>query len=45
LDKRRSLIGYIFIVDDCIVSWRVTSQLVVAQYINEAEHMGIAESM
>jgi hypothetical protein len=44
LDKRRSLIGYVFTVGDCDVSWRATLQPVVAQSTTEAEYMAIAEA-
>jgi hypothetical protein len=44
LDKRRSLIGYVFTVGDCAVSWRVTLQPVVAQSTTKAEYMAIAEA-
>jgi ATP-binding cassette subfamily B (MDR/TAP) protein 1 len=44
LDKRRSLTCYVFTVGDCVVSWRATFQLVVAQSTTEAEYMVIAEA-
>jgi hypothetical protein len=44
LDKRRSLIGYVFTVGDCAMSWRATLQLVIAQSTTEAEYMAIAEA-
>jgi hypothetical protein len=39
LDKRRSLIGYVFTIGDCAMSGRVTLQPVVAQSTTEAEYM------
>ena len=44
LDKRRSLIGYVFTIGGCAVSWRATLQPVVALSTTEAEYMAIAEA-
>jgi hypothetical protein len=44
LDKRRSLIGYVFTVGDCDMSWRTNLQLVIAQSTTEAEYVAIAEA-
>jgi hypothetical protein len=44
LDKRRSLIGYVFTIGDCDVSWRETLKPVIAQSTTEAEYMAIAEA-
>jgi hypothetical protein len=37
LDKRRSLIGYVFTVGGCAVSWKATLPDVPAQSITKAE--------
>jgi hypothetical protein len=44
LDKRRSLIGYVFTVGGCAVSWKATLQDVPAQSTTEAEYMAINEA-
>jgi hypothetical protein len=44
LDKRRSLIGYVFTIGSCAVSWKATLQPVVAQSTTEAGYMAIAEA-
>uniref|UniRef100_A0ACD5Z7T1 Uncharacterized protein n=1 Tax=Avena sativa TaxID=4498 RepID=A0ACD5Z7T1_AVESA len=43
LDKRRSLIGYVFTIGGCAVSWKATLQPVVALSTTEAEYMAIAK--
>jgi hypothetical protein len=44
LDKRRSLIGYVFTVGGCAVSWKATLQDVPAQSTTKAEYMAINEA-
>jgi hypothetical protein len=44
LDRRRSIIGYVFTVGSCAVSWRATLQSVVALSTTEAEYMTICEA-
>ena len=44
LDRRRSLTGYVFTVDSCVVSWKATLQYVVAMSTTEVEYMAIAEA-
>jgi hypothetical protein len=41
LDKRRSLIGYVFTVGGCAVSWRACLHPTVAQSTTEAEYIAV----
>jgi hypothetical protein len=43
LDRRRSLLGYVFTVGDCVVSWKAHLQDTVALSTIETEYMVIAE--
>nr|GEX62887.1 retrotransposon protein, putative, Ty1-copia subclass [Tanacetum cinerariifolium] len=44
LDKRRSLIGYVFTIGGCAVSWKASLQTTVALSTTEAEYMAISEA-
>ncbi|KAG8489015.1 hypothetical protein CXB51_016942 [Gossypium anomalum] len=44
LDRRRSLIGYVFTIRGCTISWKATSQTTVALSTTEAEYMAITEA-
>ena len=44
LDKRRSLIGYVFKIGGCAISWKTTLQSTVALSTTEAEYMAVAEA-
>jgi hypothetical protein len=44
LDKRRPIIGYVFIVGGCAVSCKETLQAIVAQSTTKAEYMAIDEA-
>jgi hypothetical protein len=43
LDRRRSLMGYVFTVGGCVVSWKACLQTIVAVSMTEAEYMAIAD--
>ncbi|GJX16818.1 retrovirus-related pol polyprotein from transposon TNT 1-94 [Tanacetum coccineum] len=43
LDKDRLIIGYVFMVHGCLVSWKTTLQHVVAIFTTEAEYMALTE--
>nr|GEY60364.1 copia LTR rider [Tanacetum cinerariifolium] len=45
LDKSRSIIGYAFLVQECVVSWKATLQHVVALSTTEAEYMALTEAV
>ena len=45
LDKRRSQTGYLFTLEGCTVSWKVTLQNVVALSTTEAEYTAAAEAL
>jgi hypothetical protein len=42
-DKGRSITGYMFLVQGCVVSWKATLQHVVALSTTEAEYMALTE--
>ncbi|GJW81786.1 retrotransposon protein, putative, ty1-copia subclass [Tanacetum coccineum] len=42
-DKCRSITGYAFLVQGCVVSWKATLQHVVALLTTEAEYMALTE--
>ncbi|GKG06274.1 hypothetical protein Tco_0326360, partial [Tanacetum coccineum] len=44
LDKRRSLIGYVFTVEGCAVSCKASLQATIALSTTEAEYMAISEA-
>nr|GEW50653.1 retrovirus-related Pol polyprotein from transposon TNT 1-94 [Tanacetum cinerariifolium] len=44
-DKGRSITGYAFLVQGCVVSWKTTLQHVVALLTTEAEYMALTEAM
>ncbi|GJY90752.1 retrotransposon protein, putative, ty1-copia subclass [Tanacetum coccineum] len=44
-DKGRSIIGYKFLVHECVVSWKATLQYVVALSTTEAEYMALTEAV
>ena len=44
LDKRRSLVGYVFTIEGCVISWKATLQTKIALLTIEAEYMTIAEA-
>jgi hypothetical protein len=43
LDTRRSLIGYVFTIGGCVVSWKARLQATVALSTTEAEYMVVSE--
>nr|GEY48941.1 retrovirus-related Pol polyprotein from transposon TNT 1-94 [Tanacetum cinerariifolium] len=44
-DKGRSITGYAFLVQGCVVSWKATLQHVVALSTTEAEYMALTETV
>ncbi|GJZ29607.1 hypothetical protein Tco_0574254 [Tanacetum coccineum] len=44
-DKGRSITGYAFLVQGCVVSWKATLQHVVALSTTEAEYMALTEAV
>ncbi|GKC45325.1 hypothetical protein Tco_1063047 [Tanacetum coccineum] len=44
-DKDRSIIGYMFMIHDCVVSWKATLQHVVALSTTEAEYMALTKAV
>ncbi|KAG8501611.1 hypothetical protein CXB51_003943 [Gossypium anomalum] len=44
LDKERSLIGYVFTIRGCAISWKVTLQTTVALSTTEVEYIEITEA-
>ncbi|GKD41059.1 retrotransposon protein, putative, ty1-copia subclass [Tanacetum coccineum] len=44
-DKGRSIIGYAFLVQGCVVSWKATLQHVVALSTTEIEYMALTEAV
>nr|GEW78285.1 retrotransposon protein, putative, Ty1-copia subclass [Tanacetum cinerariifolium] len=44
-DKGRSINGYAFLVQGCVVSWKATLQHVVALSTTEAEYMALTEAV
>ncbi|GJU55709.1 retrovirus-related pol polyprotein from transposon TNT 1-94 [Tanacetum coccineum] len=44
-DKGRSITGYTFLVQGCVVSWKATLQHVVALSTTEAEYMALTEAV
>ncbi|GJZ23343.1 retrovirus-related pol polyprotein from transposon TNT 1-94 [Tanacetum coccineum] len=44
-DKGRSITGYAFLVQGCVVSWKTTLQHVVALSTTEAEYMALTEAV
>ncbi|GJR94831.1 retrovirus-related pol polyprotein from transposon TNT 1-94 [Tanacetum coccineum] len=44
-DKGRSITGYVFMVHDCVVSWKATLQHVVALSTTEVEYMTLTEAV
>ncbi|GKD91218.1 hypothetical protein Tco_1366725 [Tanacetum coccineum] len=44
-DKGRSITSYAFLVQGCVVSWKVTLQHVVALSTTEAEYMTLTEAV
>ncbi|KAG9442249.1 hypothetical protein H6P81_018103 [Aristolochia fimbriata] len=45
LDRRRSLTGYVFTLENCAISWKATLQHVVALSTTEAEYMAVTEAV
>ncbi|PHT74695.1 putative ATP-dependent RNA helicase DHX37 [Capsicum annuum] len=43
-DKRRSLTGYVFIIDGCAICWKATLQTTVALSTTETEYVAITEA-
>ncbi|KAF2321135.1 hypothetical protein GH714_034372 [Hevea brasiliensis] len=45
LDKRKSLIGYLFTLSGSAISWKATLQAIVALSTIEAEYMALVEAV
>ena len=45
LDKRRSILGYVFMVGGNTINWRSSLQSVVALSMTEAEYMALVEAV
>ena len=45
LDKRKSILGYMFMLNMCIVSWKATLQPIVALSSTEAEFIAATEAV
>ena len=45
LDKRRSLIGYVFTIGGNVVSWKSTLQHIVALSTTDAEYVALTEAI
>ncbi|KAH9698599.1 hypothetical protein KPL71_024065 [Citrus sinensis] len=45
LDRRRSLIGYLYMLDGCLINWKASLQHVVALSTTEAEYTAAAEAV
>ena len=45
LDRRRSLTGYVFMLNGCVVNWKAILQHVVALSIIEAEYIYATEAV
>ena len=45
LDRRRSLIGYLYMLDGCLINWKASLQHVVALSITEAKYTAAAEAV
>jgi len=44
LDQRKSMMGYVFSVAECIISWKAELQDTVALSTTEAEYMAAVEA-
>ena len=44
-DKRRSLIGYVFLYGPSLISWKATLQSIVALSTTEAEYIALSEAV
>jgi hypothetical protein len=44
LESRRSLIGYVFTISGCAVSWKARLQATIALSTTEAEYMTVSEA-
>ena len=44
LDKRRSLIGYVFTIGGCVISWKSTLQFILALSTTGVEYMTVIEA-
>ena len=44
LDKRRSLIGYVFTIGGCAINWKATLHSIVALSAIEVEYMAVTEA-
>ena len=44
LDKRRSLTRYVFHIEGCAISWKVTFQITIVLSTTEAEYMAITKA-
>lgn len=45
LDRRRSLTGYLYMLDGCLINWKASLQYVVALSTTEAEYTAAAEAV
>ena len=45
LDQRRSMMGYVFTVAECVISWKAKLQDIVALSMTEAEYMAVVEAL
>ena len=44
LDKRKSLIGYVFTIGGCAISWKVTLQSTIALSTTEARYIVVTKT-
>ena len=45
LDKRRSLTGFLFMLNGCTINWKASLQSIVALSTTEAEYTAAAEAI
>ena len=44
LDQRRSTMGYVFTITECVISWKIELQDTIALSMTEAEYMTAVET-
>ena len=45
LDRKKSISGYLFKLDNCLISWKATLQHIVALSSTEAEFVAVTEAV